>query len=142
MEIKVRSESELPAVARRLLQVAGDRRVLAFTGEIGAGKTTLIQAFCRQLGVTGEVTSPTFALVNEYVCPDPVSGEERPVYHLDLYRLRDLEEALAIGIEEYLDAGAWCLIEWPELIEPLLPEDVVRINIEITKNSERKILFL
>lgn len=136
MEIRIESQQGLEKAAGRLLELAAGRRIFAFSGEIGAGKTTFIQAVCRRLGVREKVTSPTFALVNEY------EGQAGRIYHLDLYRLEDLEEALAIGIEEVLDSEAYCLIEWPEVIEALLPEDSVRINIEIVENSTRKILFL
>ncbi len=136
MELRIERPEQLEEAAERLLEAAGERRVFAFTGEIGAGKTTFIQALCRRLGVRGEVTSPTFALVNEY------QGAQGRICHLDLYRLEDVEEALDIGIEELLDSGDYCLIEWPELIEDLLPEDAVRINLEIVENSTRKILFL
>ena len=138
-EIRIDNPGQLDPAAEQLLAAAGDRRIFAFTGEIGAGKTTFIKALCRRLGVSDEVTSPTFALVNEYACSPDSNGV---VYHLDLYRLKNLEEALDIGIEDILDSGAYCFIEWPELIEPLLPDDVVHINIEIVGNSTRKILFL
>jgi len=136
MKVQIEGPEQLDVLAGQMLEMAGGRRVFAFTGEIGAGKTTFIQAICRRLGVTGEVTSPTFALVNEY------QGAEARIYHLDLYRLTDVEEALGIGIEELLDIGDYCLIEWPGLIEGLLPDDTVRINLEIVGNSTRKILFL
>ena len=112
---------------------------MAFSGEIGAGKTTFIQVICRQLGVDeAEVVSPTFALINAY----DVAGSSRQIYHMDLYRLESLDEALQIGIEDYLYGGDYCLIEWPELIEALLPDDTVRIKLEILGDSSRKILFL
>lgn len=143
MEIIADSPAGMEAVADQLIEYAGERRIFAFTGEIGAGKTTLIQAFCRHFGVEEAVTSPTFALVNEYEgmasAPEDVPVS---IYHLDLYRLEDLEEALDIGIEEILDSGAYVLIEWPDLIEPLLPEGTIRIKIEILDNSRRKVLFL
>lgn len=142
MERIIASEREMKGFARELLSAAGGRRIMTFTGEIGAGKTTLIQALCRLLGVSEPVTSPTFSLVNEYHRVDPATGVEDSVFHLDLYRLENIEEALDIGIEEYLDGEAYCLIEWPELIEVLLPEDFVRIKIEITEDSRRKVIFL
>ncbi len=142
MEVLVDRPAEMKKAVVKLLKYAGDRKIFALSGEIGAGKTTLVQAFCRHLGVEEAVTSPTFSLVNEYEYYDPKSGETALIYHLDLYRLEDIEEALNIGIEEILYRDAYLLIEWPELIEPLLPEDVIRINIEIVNNSRRKILFL
>ena len=141
MEMEIHSAGELPLVAERLLAYAGARRKLAFYGEIGAGKTTFIQAVCRRLGVREKVTSPTFGLVNEYTYPDQ-QGREQRAYHLDLYRLTRLEEALDIGIEDYLDDAAYCFVEWPDLIEALAPPEVVRIKLSITGNSSRKILFL
>jgi tRNA threonylcarbamoyladenosine biosynthesis protein TsaE len=142
MEIYVDSPAGLDKAVKKLLAFAGKRKTFAFSGDIGAGKTTFIQAFCRHFGVEEAVTSPTFSLVNEYVYQDPEGGGEGVIFHLDLYRLKDIDEALNIGIEEILDADAYKLIEWPELIEPLLPEDAVRINMEIVENSRRKILFL
>ncbi len=127
---------KLPKMARTLLEFASDRRIWVFSGDLGAGKTSLIKAICAELGSSDEITSPTFSLVNEY------KSSKGTIYHLDLYRLKDLDEALNIGIEEYLDSGNFCLIEWPEVIEPLWPENVLKINIEILNISSRKILFL
>ena len=107
-------------------------RIFAFYGKMGAGKTTFITAVCRELGVTEPVTSPTFAIVNEYHV-DSSTGQLvnlSTVYHFDFYRIRRLEEAYDIGFEDYLDSGALCFIEWPELIEDLLPADTVRVTIE------------
>ena len=129
-EISINSPKALTAVATKLLDRAAEARVLAFYGEIGAGKTALIQALCRQLGVKEEVSSPTFSIVNEYEYITPADGLAHPAFHMDLYRLKQLDEALQIGIEEYLYSGAYCFIEWPELIEGLLPEDTVRIKME------------
>lgn len=112
-------------VATELIRFAGDQRVILLNGNLGAGKTTLVTCLCNALGVDDIAQSPTFALVNEYEVP---GGDK--VYHLDLYRLRSLEEALDIGIEEYLDSGHWCLIEWPDKIEALLPEDVIKVYLE------------
>lgn len=137
MEILVQHLQELDAAAQRLLVFAGTRRKFAFYGEIGAGKTTFIQAICRQLGVHEGVVSPTFALVNEYE-----SEAGAFIYHLDLYRLTNIDEALDIGIEDMLYDEHYCFIEWPELVEDLLPEDIVRIKLEIDGHSTRKILLL
>jgi tRNA threonylcarbamoyladenosine biosynthesis protein TsaE len=135
------SLTELSSVAEALLAYAGPRRLMVFTGEVGAGKTTLIQALCRCLGMQGDqAVSPTFALINEYAYQNR-SGAGR-IAHIDLYRLTSLEEALSIGIEDYLYGEDYCFIEWPELIEPLLPAEAVRINLEITGSNSRKILFL
>lgn len=132
----IESLADLPALAREILDYAGTRTVFLLTGDLGAGKTTLTQALCAELGVSEPVTSPTYALVNEY------AGTDGPVYHLDLYRLKDLDEAIGIGIETYLDSGRPCFIEWPELIDPLLPEDFVEIKLERTGETARKVVFL
>lgn len=97
---------------------------------MGAGKTTVIHALCRAIGVTGQLSSPTFAIVNEY------HGRE-PVYHIDLYRMKSIHEALEIGIEDYLSGHAYCFIEWPQLIEALLPDTTVKISIESINEHER-----
>jgi len=141
MELIIHELNELGEAAQQLLDFAGKRRKMAFYGDIGAGKTTFIQAICKQLGVREAVVSPTFALVNEYSYKDE-SGQDQIVYHLDLYRLKYIKEALDIGIEDLLYDDNYCLIEWPELIEALLPEEVVRIKIEALNNSTRKIVFL
>lgn len=141
MEIFVSHLQALAQAAPQLLRFAAERRKFAFYGDIGAGKTTFIQTICQQLGVREAVVSPTFALVNEYSYLD-ASGKEQVIYHLDLYRLKNIQEALDIGIEQLLYDDNYCFIEWPELIEDLLPEDVVRIKIEALNNSTRKIVFL
>ena len=138
--IIVEGLSGLKAAAQQLLTYGGKQRKFLFEGEIGAGKTTLIKVICEELGVDDMVSSPTFSLVNEYEYT--ANGKQHTLYHMDLYRLKEIEEALDIGIEEYLDNDAYCFIEWPELIEPILPESVVRIKIEIIGDSNRKILFL
>ena len=117
------------------------RKIMIFKGEIGAGKTTFIKSLCEELGVEEKVTSPTFSLVNQYSYLDK-EGREQFIYHLDLYRLKSKQEALDIGIEEILDEDTYCFIEWPELIEDLLPDNIVKISIEIVDDSSRKILFL
>ena len=141
MEIFLHTLTDLDQAACRLVDFAGDRRKMAFYGEIGVGKTTFIQAICKQLGVREAVVSPTFALVNEYsLAADFQKGQL--VYHLDLYRLKNIQEALDIGVEDMLYDSHYCFIEWPELIEVLLPEEVLRIKIEALNNSARKIVFL
>jgi len=122
----------LQEAAQWLLGQIGQHRQLAFEGEMGAGKTTLIQAICSELGVTQEVTSPTFALVNEY------SGSEGLViYHFDFYRLNDPTEALDFGLEDYLSGEAICLMEWPEKIAPFLPEDILRVYLDVLPDQTR-----
>lgn len=142
MTFEISTVQELDKVVKALLIFANGRKKMVFIGEIGAGKTTLIKAFCHHFKVEDPVTSPTFSLVNEYYYPQPETRQPGVIYHLDLYRLKNLEEAQDIGIEEYLDHDDYCLIEWPEIIAPLLPNDVVRIKIEIKADSSRKILFL
>jgi tRNA threonylcarbamoyladenosine biosynthesis protein TsaE len=133
MIIRFRSLAELDAVAGQLIDAGRSHSVWLFDGEMGAGKTTLIKAVCRRLGVVNTVQSPTFSIVNEYVT---ISGE--PIYHFDCYRLRDEEEALDSGLEEYIDSGEYCLIEWPERIAGLLPPDAWTIHLQV-ENGERVI---
>lgn len=130
--------TQIDAAAEALLQRMGDRRKAALYGPMGAGKTTFVRALCRALGIAENVSSPTFAIVNEYSLAQ--SGDA--VYHLDLYRLKTLQEAMDIGVENYLEDEHYCFIEWPELIEPLLPQDAFRIKLELVNDSQRKILFL
>lgn len=137
MEIIINQLDELPKAAQQLLTYAQDRKIMTFVGEIGAGKTTFIQQICQQLGVGENVTSPTFSIVNEYT-----NKQEYLIFHIDLYRLKSEEEAIHIGIEEYLDRADYCFIEWPQIIENVLPDEVVRISIETLEDSKRKIVFL
>lgn len=118
---------------------AGRRKVVLF-GEMGAGKTTFVRAFCQFWGVSDSTASPTFSLVNEYRFSK--NGEQGLVRHLDLYRLKRVEEALDFGIEDFLEDENYCFIEWPQLIEDLLPPDVVKIEIEITAPNRRQIVVL
>jgi tRNA threonylcarbamoyladenosine biosynthesis protein TsaE len=138
MEFRSFEKEDLPGIAKKLLEMAGESRVFFFYGEVGAGKTTLIQELCRQLGVAQQVQSPTFALVNVYERME--TGEE--VNHLDLYRLKSAQEALDIDIEGYLYSGDFCFVEWPELIENWAPEDTIRIKLSIAGETARNILFL
>lgn len=122
------------AAAAEFLKELGDRKIVAFYGSMGAGKTTFIKAICDVLGVTDTVNSPTFAIVNEYLA---ANGDS--VYHFDFYRIKKIEEAYDFGYEDYFYSGNLCLIEWPELIEELLPEDTVRVKIEETTNGAREL---
>jgi tRNA threonylcarbamoyladenosine biosynthesis protein TsaE len=124
---------DLDGIAARIIETAGDRRVLAFYGQMGVGKTTLIRTICRCLQVKNEVTSPTFALVNEYPSVDG------PVYHFDFYRINRISEALDFGIDEYFDSGYWCLMEWPEKIAELLPDSLVSISLTENPDGSRTI---
>jgi tRNA threonylcarbamoyladenosine biosynthesis protein TsaE len=132
--LTLRKASEATDIARLILQSHAERRVFALHGDLGAGKTTLIKALCEALGVADATSSPSFAIVNEYRMAD-----DRPVYHFDLYRLRDARELLDIGFEEYLDSGAYCFIEWPELADELLPREVLHITIEAPDSGVRTI---
>lgn len=132
MNLTITSESELPRAARELLATFPGKRIFAFYGQMGAGKTTFIKAICRELGVRDEALSPTFAIINEY---HTLHGE--PLYHFDFYRINRLEEVYDIGYEEYLFSGHYCFLEWPELMEELLPEEAVKV--QITGETDRMI---
>ncbi|MCB9339784.1 MAG: tRNA (adenosine(37)-N6)-threonylcarbamoyltransferase complex ATPase subunit type 1 TsaE [Lewinellaceae bacterium] len=136
MEIAVHQENELPKAVEALLAFAQNKKKFALTGDLGAGKTTFVQAFCRHFNVREKVTSPTYSLVNEYTFLEE-NGQEQLIHHLDLYRLETLEEAQEIGIEEYLYDEYYCLIEWPGLIAGLLPENVVHVKIAVQPDGRR-----
>ena len=138
LNVEIRGIEQLPEVARNLLKYFSEERFFAFFGKMGVGKTTLIKEFCAALGVEDNVCSPTFAIVNEY-CRPLESGQQEPVYHFDFYRLKSLAEAYDIGYEEYFYSGALCFIEWPELIEDILPDDAVRVSISEQDDGSRVI---
>jgi tRNA threonylcarbamoyladenosine biosynthesis protein TsaE len=128
---------ELPEIASSLIEYHKDKRIFAFHGEMGAGKTTFIKTICNLLNVTDTVTSPTFAIVNEYLTRDTGS-----VFHFDLYRIKSWTEMLEIGYEDYFYSGNYCLLEWPEKIVNLLPEETVHVNIVVSQDgSTRTITF-
>ena len=133
-KFKIQNTDGLPEAARQFVDEMGENRIFAFYGKMGAGKTTFIKAICEALGVEDVVTSPTFAIVNEYKTP---LGEA--VFHFDFYRIKNLREAYDIGCEEYFYSGSPCFIEWPELVEELLPEDTVRVNIEVHDDGSRTV---
>ena len=135
-EIIVHGTAGLPQAANAFLEQAGAHRIIAFYGSMGAGKTTFITTLCEALGVRDVVNSPTFTIVNEYR-----DGCGEPVFHFDFYRINRLSEALDIGLFESFDSGARCLIEWPEQIEELLPEDTLRVRIRIDDAETRTLLF-
>lgn len=132
--IHIPSVGALPEAARQFAAEMGDNTVCAFYGDMGAGKTTFINALCEVLGVDpAETASPTFALINEY--RSDTTAEL--IYHFDFYRVETLEEALELGIEDYFDSGAVCLIEWPERIAPALPNDTVTVKITVNDDDSR-----
>lgn len=136
MEITINGLDTIRNAARQFIENIGSSRVFAFYGKMGAGKTTFVKALCEELGCDDVITSPTFAIVNEYT-----DGEQQPVYHFDFYRIKKLEEVYDMGYEEYFYSGALCLIEWPELIEDVLPDDTVRVTIEEQADGSRLLTF-
>ncbi|MBQ9640948.1 MAG: tRNA (adenosine(37)-N6)-threonylcarbamoyltransferase complex ATPase subunit type 1 TsaE [Bacteroidaceae bacterium] len=136
MEIRIATLNDLESAAQLFVGAMAGRTVFAFYGKMGAGKTTFIRAVCEGLGVKDVINSPTFAIVNEYL-----SGGGEPIYHFDFYRIKRLQEVLDIGYEDYVYSGALCLMEWPELIENLLPDDAVRVVIEEQADGSRVVRF-
>ena len=132
MEIKITSLDNINKAAREFVAAMGDNTVFAFYGKMGAGKTTFIKAVCECLGVTDVINSPTFAIVNEYR-----SNSGELIYHFDFYRIKKLEEVYDMGYEDYFYSGALCFIEWPELMEELLPTDAVKVSIEEKEDGSR-----
>ena len=136
--IHVDSLDRLPEAAEKFVAAMGDETVYAFYGDMGAGKTTFINALCRRLGVEDDVTnSPSFAIINEY--RSDTTAEL--IYHFDLYRLDDIDGALEIGVEDYFDSGALCFLEWPERIEDILHDDTVRVDIRANDDNSRDIII-
>jgi tRNA threonylcarbamoyladenosine biosynthesis protein TsaE len=133
--VEISSLEELDNVAQAVIEALDGRTVVAFDAPMGAGKTTLISRIVALLGAEDDVTSPTFAIVNQY------EGSEVTIYHFDMYRIERIEEALDFGSEEYFASGALCLVEWPEKIEPLLPEDTMVVKIEILSDSARRFVI-
>ena len=141
MQIEVNHPSELPSIIPAVLEGLAGRRKIALYGEMGAGKTTFVKAFCEYLGVQGNTASPTFSLVNQYRYAMP-DGRESFFHHLDLYRLRNASEAFDIGLEDMLYDPWYCVIEWPQIVESMLPPEAAKINIEILGETSRRILIL
>ena len=133
MEIRIENLEKIREAAREFVANIGDSTVFAFYGKMGAGKTTFIKAVCEELGVEDVITSPTFAIVNEY--RSDASGEL--IYHFDFYRVNKIEEVYDMGFEDYFYSGALCFIEWPELCEEVLPEDTVKVTIEESSDGTR-----
>jgi tRNA threonylcarbamoyladenosine biosynthesis protein TsaE len=132
MEFVTQTEVDLAPVAKHLIQLSKQQKVFTFSGDLGAGKTTLIKQFCKHFGVIDTVSSPTFGLVNVYR-----ANNEEEIYHFDCYRLKDITEVYDIGFEEYIDSGNICLIEWPDIVEPLLPPNYISIKISHQQKGER-----
>lgn len=126
--------NELESAARDLIMAYPNNRIFAFYGKMGAGKTTFIQAICRALHSTDTITSPSFAIVNEYS-----SSESGSIFHFDFYRIKNIEEAFDLGYEDYFYSGNYCLIEWPEKINALLPQEYVEVTIDVDENLKRSI---
>ena len=135
MEIKIQNIDTIRESAREFIQNIGERKVFAFYGKMGAGKTTFVKAICEELGVEDVITSPTFAIVNEY------EAHDQSIFHFDFYRIKRLEEVYDMGYEDYFYSGALCFIEWPELIEDLLPEDAVKVTITENADGTRSVTF-
>jgi len=137
MQITIKSLDGIQEAARQFIHSMGPGKVFAFYGKMGAGKTTFIKAICEELGVKDVITSPTFAIVNEYTTePD---GES--IFHFDFYRIKKLEEVYDMGYEDYFYSGALCFLEWPELIDDLLPEDAVKVTIKANDDGTRTVDF-
>jgi len=132
MDLIIKDKRHLPAAAKQLLKYSENKKIFAFYGSMGAGKTTIIKAVCEYLGAIDIATSPTFTLVNEY---RTASGES--LFHIDFYRIKKQEEAYDFGIEEYLSGNSYCFMEWPELIEELLPPETVVVRISVDDRGQR-----
>jgi tRNA threonylcarbamoyladenosine biosynthesis protein TsaE len=134
VQIKVFDIRQLDEAAKKLIKFAGENRIWLFEGDLGAGKTTLIKAICRNFNVEDIVNSPSFSLVNEY------KGKNGAIfYHLDFYRIKDEEEAMDIGAEEYIFSGNYCFIEWPSKIASLLPQQYVSVSIQVGPDGSRSL---
>ncbi len=136
MEIRIANLSQIKHAAEEFISHIGDNKIFAFYGNMGVGKTTFISAVCEALGVTDVINSPTFAIVNEYQ-----SGAGDPIYHFDFYRIKNIGEALDIGYYDYIDSNNLCLMEWPELIESILPDDTIKVHIEEEADGSRVVRF-
>ena len=141
MEIRISNIDHIREAARQFIENIGDHRVFAFYGKMGAGKTTFIKAVCEELGVEDVITSPTFAIVNEYSTDSSLQSPDSSIFHFDFYRIKKLEEVYDMGFEDYFYSGSLCFIEWPELIEEVLPEDAVKVNIAENADGSRTVTF-
>lgn len=136
MRIRIANEAEIDAAAAEFLRATAGKRHIAFYAPMGAGKTTLSAAICRVLGVRDDVNSPTFSIINEYLASDGSS-----IFHFDFYRIEDSRQAMELGLDEYFDSGALCLMEWPENAGEFLPEDTLRVDIRVEEDGARLIEF-
>nr|MBP7472208.1 tRNA (adenosine(37)-N6)-threonylcarbamoyltransferase complex ATPase subunit type 1 TsaE [Prevotella sp.] len=136
MEIRINSLETIRNAAKEFIGAMGQSKVFAFYGKMGAGKTTFIKAVCEELGVNDVITSPTFAIVNEYT-----AGNDKPIYHFDFYRIKKIDEVYDMGYEDYFYSGNLCLLEWPELINDILPEDAIKVTIKELEDGSRLISF-
>jgi tRNA threonylcarbamoyladenosine biosynthesis protein TsaE len=136
MHITISSIEQIQEAAHQFIEAMGNRKLFAFYGQMGVGKTTFIKAICEQMGVTDVINSPTFAIVNEYL-----DGDERPIYHFDFYRIRKPAEVLDIGFEDYINSDACCFMEWPEMIEGFLPEETIKVTMEEQDDGSRTVIF-
>ena len=160
MEIRITDIDHIREVAREFIEHIGDHRVFAFYGKMGAGKTTFVKAICEELGADDVITSPTFAIINEYTATPPTAAANSSffsegsecgvanilhsslqIYHFDFYRIKKLEEVYDMGYEDYFYSGSLCFIEWPELIEEILPDDAVRVSIAEQEDGSRTVTF-
>ena len=158
MEIKIQDIDHIREAAREFVENIGEARVFAFYGKMGAGKTTFVKAICEELGVDDVITSPTFAIINEYTISSwPLAISTKPtansqqltansqkpkaIYHFDFYHIKKLEEVYDMGYEDYFYSGALCFIEWPELIEEILPDDAVRVSIIEQEDGSRVVSY-
>jgi tRNA threonylcarbamoyladenosine biosynthesis protein TsaE len=139
MEIRISNLDNIREAARQFIENIGDHRVFAFYGKMGAGKTTFIKAICEELGVEDIITSPTFAIVNEYTSHASLLTPHDSIFHFDFYRIKKLEEVYDMGFEDYFYSGSLCFVEWPELIEEVLPEDAVKVTIEENADGTRSV---
>jgi len=135
MQLIAHSIEEMSDVAQTFLKEIGDKRVIAFFGNMGVGKTTFIKEVCKQLGVTDVVNSPTFAVINEY------ASNVGPIYHFDFYRIKNIEEAYDFGYEDYFYSGNFCFIEWSEKIVDILPDDCIQVTLTELENGNRKFVI-
>jgi len=135
MNLPVKNVDKLDEAAKQLIAFGGGEKIFLFYGDMGAGKTTLIKSLCKCLGASENITSPTFSIVNEY------EGKDARIFHFDFYRLKNQDEALDMGYEEYFYSGNYCFIEWPEKISGLLPPHYIRINIQVLEDDQRLLTF-